>query len=534
MRRYMMGVVLGLAVLAALSATVRAQGARTYITLVHKNAELPTPIAAGGAAGPGVSGIQVQNVGAAPSTSATGAFYGQSGSAPVSLALPSLGPLNAGNIYLPTNGDLTDGLYAGIFSGDMPLAAVARTEWPRTGGAVLFSGSRPSTRVIVPLVACNAHGQTSYVSVQNTDETAAAVAEVKVFETGSLVAAAGHRLSIPRGTSVTFEPCFDGTMQGKVGYLTAASNTPLTAQAFVNIATSGQAVYAFEGVPAEDAANRLFVPLFRNDYYGTTGISVVNPGAEAADVTVQFNGSLSRFSGISCQGRTFTLGPVTLSGGASVVLYQGPASGNPVPNDCAGSAEIQATGGKVVAIVNDAAGANPAAPSTSAAYNAISLSQAGRRVSLPLYRNSHTKARLDDGDTGHERRRPDGPRRGHLPLVRWQRDRRGRQRLPLVHDHRGAGHVGQLVSTEHLGAAAERLWQRVSRERPAAGCYRQRHVAGGYDGRGDLQRGQRGHGIRAPAANEADQGWACSTGGRRYTPTHAGADEHLHHGAGSL
>jgi hypothetical protein len=205
---------------------------------------------------------------------------------------------------------------------------------------------------------------------------------------------------IEKGTSITLDmgtsQDFDGLPTPFLGSITVESATPVGVQSFVDFDNSEKAVYAFEGVPSEQAAEKLFAPLFRNEFYGTTGISVVNPGTSPVQVTVKFAGSLG-----GCGGQNFSQGPATIAAGSSLVFYQGnsavPGSGtSPLPKNCAGAATIEATGGQVLAIVNDASG-NPGAPATSAAYNAVSADQGAKNVALPLYRNEHTPARITTG-----------------------------------------------------------------------------------------------------------------------------------------
>lgn len=398
MRKYKLRFVplAGLALSIAIASLAQAQVEPIYLSLAHRAGTLSPPIAGGGAAGPGLTGVQIQNLDAVKAATVLVNWWPQSGGAPIPMTRAPIAPLASANVYLAQETTLGDGLFAVIAESDRSIAAVARTEWQTDGGAVMFSNSRPATRLIVPLVVCNYAGQTAYVSVQNTNTASSANVVASAYEFGRRESEFQYPFVVKRGTSVTFDACRDGRMHGKAGYLTAESDIPLTAQAFINNARSQKAVYAFEGVPAEEAADRLFVPLFRNNFYGTTGISVVNPGADAAEVTVRFMGSLG-----SCVGQTMTQGPVTVAAGSSAVFYQDnvdiPGTGtSPLPKSCAGSATIEAAGGKVVAIVNDAMG-NPSGPTTAAAYNAISLAQAGRRVALPLYRNRHTAAQLTTG-----------------------------------------------------------------------------------------------------------------------------------------
>jgi hypothetical protein len=157
----------------------------------------------------------------------------------------------------------------------------------------------------------------------------------------------------------------------------------------------GPAVYAFEGIPVEEAASTLYAPLFRNDFYGTTAIAVANAGAEELEVQVTYRGSLG-----SCMGEQYVqrgvIGPL-----CSTIFYQG---GNtpgtdpaPLPRNCAGSAVIEVVdppGGRIMAVVND-----EVPDLMSAAYNAASAEQAGLRVALPLFRCEHMpdRARLTTG-----------------------------------------------------------------------------------------------------------------------------------------
>jgi hypothetical protein len=153
-------------------------------------------------------------------------------------------------------------------------------------------------------------------------------------------------------------------------------------------------------VPAEQAAPKLFVPLFRNDFYGTTGISVVNPGTSPVQVTVTYYGSPFSTAADCKENATFVHagGPQTIAAGSSGVFYQGniaiPGTGaSGLPKGCLGSATIQATGGNVLAIVNDA----DLAKGTSAAFNAVSEAGTAKKVALPLYRNKHTGDQLSTG-----------------------------------------------------------------------------------------------------------------------------------------
>jgi hypothetical protein len=346
----------------------------------------------------GATGIQVQNLDGAQPATVVADFYKQGGGAAVPITLPPIGPLSAYNIYLPSESKLTNGAYAAIISGDRQLAAIARTEWAASGGAALYSNVAPSMNVVLPLAVKKFFSQTSLVSIQNTDPNQQASVTVKLYQKGSSTAILTKNYTIEKGTSITLDmgtdPAFDLVPTAFVGSMTVESATQVGVQSFVDFENSEKAVYAFEGVPAEQAADTLYAPLVRNGFYGTTGISVVNPGTTEVSVSVDISGSLALPGQTNCMA-SFTDGPQTIPAGSSYVFYQGTGS-TQLPAGCAGAAKIRATGGKVLAIINDASG-NPSQPTTSAAYNGVSLDQGAKKVALPLYRNQHTNAKITTG-----------------------------------------------------------------------------------------------------------------------------------------
>jgi hypothetical protein len=159
-------------------------------------------------------------------------------------------------------------------------------------------------------------------------------------------------------------------------------------------------VYAFGGLPLESAADRLYVPLVRRGFHGTTGVSVVNLAGSEAAVTLTVTGGGGEL-GSTCAGKRFVQGPVTLPSGTGALFYQGPGKipltgESPLPDGCVGSAVIEAVGGGVVAVVNDAGGTGYP-PDTSAAYIAFRHENGQREVALSLIRREHTHSKLTTG-----------------------------------------------------------------------------------------------------------------------------------------
>jgi hypothetical protein len=345
-----------------------------------------------GIQGAGISGIQIQNLDASQTATIVSDFYNQRGGGPVTITRPDVAAGAAANIFLPSETALQNGAYAAIISANRQIAAIARTDWTSSGGAAIYSNVQPGNDVSLPLAAKSYNGQTSLVSVQNTDTSQQANVSVQFFQVGNPTPLVDTNISIGPGTSQTIDLGKDATFasvpDGALGSMKFASSIPVGVQSFMDIETSDKAVYAFEGVPSEQAAGTLYVPLFRNNFFGTTGISVVNPGT--TDVQVELTYYASTLA-TGCTGSTVhNGGSVTVAAGASSVFYQGnvsiPGTGASMLNDnCFGSAVIAATGGNILAVVNDA---NLAA-GTSAAYNAVSLDGGATKVALPLFRKQH-------------------------------------------------------------------------------------------------------------------------------------------------
>ena len=82
-----------------------------------------------------------------------------------------------------------------------------------------------------------------------------------------------------------------------MGSIRVKSQNEIGVQSFIDLTTSKQAVYAFEGVPVTNAASVLYAPLFRsrqlmnprdpaNSAKMDTGISVVNTASNPVQVQV--------------------------------------------------------------------------------------------------------------------------------------------------------------------------------------------------------------------------------------------------------
>lgn len=350
-----------------------------------------------GIVGPGNSGIQIQNLHQTEQAAIVADFYPQGGGGPITLnkVAPAGG---SANIYLPTESAVGTGAYGVIISSDKPIAAIARTEWADVGGAGTYSSVDPATSVLLPLATKDFANQTSQFSVQNTDTTGSASITVKVFARGQSTAVVEFTDSVLPGTSKTYDlsdtgrfpglpdcNCF-GVPTGFLGSITVDADKPIVVQSFVDFGGGSKAVYAFSGIDKDKAADTLYAPLVRRDFYGDTGISIVNPNPTSVDVTITY-----RADPLSPNGGEFTQS-LTIEANSAEIAYQGPGGfdlpDGPGRNDgWFGSATLEATG-PIAAIVNDALNFTE----TSAAYNVPSAEDGAPTVSLPLVRRRHVSA----------------------------------------------------------------------------------------------------------------------------------------------
>ncbi len=352
-------------------------------------------------AGWGLFGIQVQNVHPSQPAWLTAAFHPQDGSEPLEVRRPGLPAGSAANIYLSSEPDLSaEGPSAVILRSDRPIGAIARGDWSETGAAAIYSQAESGSEVVVPLVLKGYFGQSSMVSIQNTDVESAHLVDIELRAVGASSPTLTFSTEIAAGTSTSLHLNLDERLlelpHGFLGSLTArASKAPIAAQAYVLSESNPGAIYAFEGQPIDRAANRLYAPLIRNDFYGTTGIAVANPGDTDIEVRVTYIGSdLTPV----CTGRHLHGGRAAIvQAGSSLIFYQGgitPGAGAPgLPAGCLGSAIIESDDGGMMAVVIDA---NPAL-GTAAAYTAAADEKGANSVAIPLYRNRHTSDQLSTG-----------------------------------------------------------------------------------------------------------------------------------------
>jgi hypothetical protein len=359
-----------------------------------------------GICGAGTSGIQVQNLDSLLPATVVADFYDSKGTKALTLTRPNIAPFGSTTFWLPGIPELANGAYAMIVHADREIGAISRTDWASCGGAAIYSNPAPEKEVLVPLVVRQPGTQVSLVGIQNTDTEGRADVTVEIYQPGNPSPIRSMPLTLAPAASgmldLGTDPNFATLPPGFYGSMRIVSTAKVAAQTYIDLENSAMAVSGFEGVPSDQASATVFVPLFRSGYFGTTGISVVNPGATAADVTVTYVGS---GLGGTCQGQTIVHNngqAVSIPARSSAVFYQGgmtPEAGPPgLPVGCFGSAVVAAAGaGRVLAVVNDFTTGAGGLPLTAAAYNAIGANQGARKVAVPLWRIHHTTADLVSG-----------------------------------------------------------------------------------------------------------------------------------------
>ena len=379
--------------------------AATLITIV-----VAVPVMAG-IGGSGQSGIQIQNLSTTESAAITVQLWNQNGADVITLADPTtIAKSSATNVYLPTAAGVPDGAYALLVSSDKPVAAIGRTDWSSTGGAAIYSSVDAGTDVIVPLITADFAGQTSQFTVQNTDTQNGITVDITLYGRGlSTPVKTLTGQSIAKGTSKTWsmddsvwgtlpDTGMDMGASGFVGSVRVTSSTDIVVQSFIDIAgTPG--VTGFSGVAADAASQTLYAPLIRANYYGDTGISIVNPNSSSVVATIVVRSDAGSPNSGTC---TQTL---SIGGNSSAVAFQGPGgnsrtdaglpggtqtAANPTPTNDGfyGVATITATG-DVLAVVNDSLYGAGWAVKAQSTYNCATAAEAGTKFALPLVRRFH-------------------------------------------------------------------------------------------------------------------------------------------------
>jgi hypothetical protein len=354
----------------------------------------------------GASGIEVMNMSASDAADITIDFSSQTGGPPVTLTRPGIAPGDSAVIYLPAEVSLARDVYAARVSADQPIAALVRDDWNATGHALMYNAPQAATEVLIAYLLNDFAGQTSIVSIQNTDPSAGTTAELQVMRSGETAPVATLQLPLDAGGATTLSlgthpqlvslpsGALDGLLWGRV-----IATRPVAVLSTV-ATNSPRGVYDIPGVPASDAASTLHIPMLAHQYAVdpanpaagkiTTGVNMLNPGPNTVNARMTYRGADTPGRSNACQGQTIQYGggaPMAIAPGQVLAFYQGMGD---LPANCAVSGVIEVTGGSIVAVAN----ITNADLGSSASYGVVTAGQGSQRVHLPMVRNKHTGAQI--------------------------------------------------------------------------------------------------------------------------------------------
>ncbi len=356
--------------------------------------------------------------------------------------------------------------YAVIARSNRHTAAVNRTREPITGAAVMYNNVQVAPSIVVPLVTLaytSPTDVTSIVSIQSTEKNprlpitatlysktyfqilngtqreyqarkndAIGLGEPDRWTGGTwLVDLTDPRIATPIAALPSPTPPAGAVpirQYGSTGWMriqpaTAAPLPPGTppptaerqvgAESFLNLRRVNTAVSGFAGVPEDHKARKLFMPLFRADFAGITGFSIVNPGPRELRIKATYYGS-PQAPKSDCRNQTFihyankagTIGTIPIQSNENIVLYHLPGDpppvapgsvGNPrLPAGCFGSAVVEVVddggdpGAGIIAMVNDFSVDAGGIPRTADAYMPTRLVDADGLVAVPVIEHDGT------------------------------------------------------------------------------------------------------------------------------------------------
>lgn len=362
--------------------------------LVAVAATLP---ASAGIAGAGATGIQLLNLGTT-TTDVEVQFRPQGGGAATSVHRSGVASGSAVNLYLPMESGLSNGAFSAAILGAPEVAALSRTDWGSSGGAVLVEGAADDNAVSIPLALSNDAFDT-LVNVQNTDTAAPAAVSIAAVRNGTTAVAATVDLTIAAGASATVDlgrhPAF-AALGDFDGALLVTADRTVAASAIVDGETSpmGVAGYAAPGVDA--AAGRLllpYVPLEAVDAAGATWHSTLalhNVGSVHS--TIEF--ILMGVSGTCDQSDTGAISTLQVPAGGSLHVDVTPSAAG-LPAGCIAAGIVHtSTDSHVTGAVLTRAVAAAGTVTALSSYAALPESDARTQLHAVLMRREHTAATL--------------------------------------------------------------------------------------------------------------------------------------------
>lgn len=243
---------------------------------------------------------------------------------------------------------VTDAMYSAVISCDMTVAAVSN--YTGSGGAYAasyagVSATQTATTVSLPGLYKNYYGYYTNVVVQNAGNASINVT-LKIYNGATLVDS--ETKSVPANASVVFDQKARTALPEStiVPYSGVVEATGPVA-AMVNVWNSAGQQFAYNGFTSGSSV--AYAPVLMKKYYGfNTALTIQNVGDTPVDVTVTYSNGATKTE--------------TILARASWLLYT--PNEKSIPNNWLGAAKIVATGGNIVALINESDPNNRAASYT--------------------------------------------------------------------------------------------------------------------------------------------------------------------------
>lgn len=272
----------------------------------------------------------------------------------------------------------------GVLISTQPLNVVVAEATPAGGSAYAVKAGAASS-LVVPVALNGAFGGfTSQISVANFGPTTVTATVSFYDNNGNVQTSAAKTLTIAPYTSSVLDQSSTSSnlASGFSGWAKVSSPAGSQLVAQVVEQNSSNHFVAIAGATASGQTT-VYAPTAFRGAYGSfaTGAAIVNPNSPAVQVTVTYYDQ----NGTATTTPSFNL---PAYGVASV--YQGANSGNGIPtgglpNGYTGAMQVNASGGGVVMLVNEAGTSTPGGTAQSGSY--LATSSGGNRVGLPVVAN---------------------------------------------------------------------------------------------------------------------------------------------------
>lgn len=348
------------------------------------------------------TGTQIQNVGADTATLTIASYHKDDSSKDAS----KTDTINkdASKTFLPSDLNLGAGEFQGsaTVSSNQPLRAIVNTtNMPAAGygipggtAAGQYQGvNTPATELNFPLAKNDHSKNTTTFYIQNAGGAAAtATAEFK-FPGGNCTITTPtiqpNRMAVV--SPATNASCGKGTSAG-LGSLKVTSSQALAGVVLEHRTVENPASFlmATRGFAPADADTKVFAPIIKSHWNNRfTGLQIQNASGGNVNVKVTYKGAAG-----ACAGQTYTSEKNGLTPGESVTFVHivGGSYGNPMPVNCLAAATVEATGGNIVAIVNEShlpdflAGGGNGGRNEATTYSAFPAKYGTTKISIPLYK----------------------------------------------------------------------------------------------------------------------------------------------------